>query len=562
MAEIPRYNRPDVEIPTGLRTYIPQGVIDQAGGLALALRSIGGRVKEYEEIEQKKVEATDMLSAQGVLNGIRLGAESDLDVIRRTPGIKSTDLATMGNEVLEKYLGIAQERLGGLRTRAAQLHGLKLLDEWRAGSLVKLGDESDKMFVSEGRGSAITRLSEMERLETTAGDANELKLRTDEIREFLKSITGNLFSAEEAAKMEKESTERVNEYRLRGFIYQDPVNSLNLLADPNVANSLGAGAADRLVRFAETRAAAMRAEQERNDRRSEAEAKRRSEVRATVLTKDILRGKDITADLIADRDLTDNQIRSLTEFQKAYRSGTLDASDPAEHLRWIVASRTGRDPATGQPVKLGDVLAAQGVTAKDKGLLVEKFMDAKESRDSKAQSLRDKHYGRGEQQIKLLLGSDTGLLGAILGGGRRDIINDLNLYTALAEYDAMVERNPGRDPRDIADEVGLKHARALVTRAALGDAKLFVGLGVKDLDDLLARVNSGQIPREQADAMLRLGEFLKFRQQQQGPRPSDQPEETEDQKQRSNLRALSEWLARFMWGSGERRPSVPPPTTR
>lgn len=545
MAEIPKFRRP-TQIPSSQGSRIP---LSAAGGLGDALAGIG---KQLAEIGRKKDESEALTTAQDILNETRLGVESDLDELRRS-GMNSGQFQKDSLQVFKKWQDRASERSGSIKTAEGQGYLARKLGEFSVTTQIALGDEFDKKFRDEQRAGVLMQVPGIEARAIRSRTPEEMQFSVDELRTFLGTHTGYALTVEEATKTYLESVDNIREQRVRDAIMSDPVGGLNLLADSETSKDLKPTQVDRLTRFA---TAQINAAEAAERRREAADARKETLIKKGVessLTRDIVRGKDITQALISPdaRNLDGPTIRALVEFQRAYRTaGAEGPSDPTELLRWRIAARTGRDPDTGNRVRWTDVTKAVGVNSKDKGDLVNKLLDHDERMVDKAVTLRDKRRGRGENQIRLLLSGKDGLLAAITGT-TGEAFNDLNLYESLMEYDAVVDQKQGQDPVDIADEVALKYARNVITRFAGSSQKILEAYGVDSLDDLLDKAESGEMPRAQADKIIRLGKFLK----KADPKPIV-PVEGQDaviEENKGYFKALREW-----WhGPGSGRSTTP-----
>jgi hypothetical protein len=503
MAEIPVYRR-QTQIPSHQGSRIP---LSAAGQFGNALAALGGKLAE---IGKKKDESESLSQAQGILNETRLGVESDLDTLRRT-GANSKQFQKDSLAVFKKWQDHAAERAKELKTPESATYLSQKLGEFSVTTQIALGDEFDKKFRDEARAGVLMQIPEIEARAIRADTPEKMQSAVNELRQFLGTHTGYALTTEEATKTYLESVDNVREQRVRDAIMADPVGGLNLLADSETAQDLKPAQVDRLTRFATAQINAAEAA----ERRKQAEETRQETLKRKTtegaLTRDVVRGRDITGHLIGPqgRDLDGPTIRALVDFQRSYRTArNEEPSDPAELLRWRVAARTGRDPETGRAIKWTDITKAPGLSSKDQGDLVDKLLDRDDRLTDKALTLRDRKRGRGENQIRLLLSGKDGLLAQITGS-TGESFNDLNLYEALMEYDAVVEQRPGIDPVDLADEVATKYARNVITRFAGSSQKILQAYGVSSLDDLLNKAQTGEIPRAQADRILRLGQFLK-----------------------------------------------------
>jgi len=543
MPRVPTYSRP-TEIPSGSGVRIPRSA---SGGFGSALAGLA-------EIGKKKDESESLSTAQDILNETRLGVESDLDELRRS-GMNSGQFQKDSRNVFRKWQDHAQERSKSIKTAEAQGYLAGKLGEFSVTTQIALGDEFDKKFRDEQRAGVLMQVPGIEARAIRATTQTEMDSAIRELKDFLGSHTNYALTQEEATKTYLESVDNVREQRVRDAILADPVGGLNILGSEQ-SQDLKPAQVDRLARFATAQINA----QEAKARRDEAEETRKQtlkkKVSETSFTRDILRGRDVTQKLAGPegRDLDGPSMRALVDFQKSFRTaGAEGPSDPIELLRWRIAARTGRDPASGQRVKWTDITRAD-LNSKDKGDLVDKLLDHEEKTADKALTLRDKRRGRGENQIRLLLSGKDGLLASIIGSGG-DGISDLNLYEALMEYDAHVDQQQTRDPLDIADQVAKQHARAVVSRFAGDTNRLMDGFGVKSLDELMDKVEAGQIPRAQADKILRLGKFLKFRDEKAVPTGPDVNPTVEESK--GYFDAVRRFFSDGLFGPGSQRSKTP-----
>ncbi len=502
MPTIPTF-RQKTEIPSAQGSRIP---LSASGGLGAALANVG---EKLAEIGRKKDESEALTVAQDILNETRFGVESDLDVLRRS-GMNSTQFQQDSLAVFKKWQDHASERAAGIKTPEGANYLARKLGEFSINTQIALGNEFDKKFRDEQRAGVLMQVPEIESRAVRAKTSEEMQGAVDELRTFLGTHTGYALTTEEATKTYLESVDNIREQRMRDAVRADPVGGLNLLSS-DAAADLRPKQVERLTAFATAQITALEAKARREDAEREKEEKLKKKVTEAALTRDIVRQKDITSALLGPeaRDLDGPTIRALVEFQRSYLTAAQEErSDPIELLRWRIASRTGRDPATGQSIRWTDITKAAGINSKDKGDLVDKLLDRNERLAGKAVTEHDRRRIRGDNQLGLLLSGKDGLVAA-LTGSTGDAFNDLNLYEARMEYDAVVTQSPNRDPVDLADEIGMKYARNVINRFVGSSQKILNAYGVQTLEQLLDKAESGQIPREQADKILRLGKLLK-----------------------------------------------------
>jgi hypothetical protein len=388
---------------------------------------------------------------------------------------------------------------------------------------------------------------------TRARTQEEFESARRELHEFLASHTQYALTPEEATKTYLESVDNVREQRVRDAILADPVGGLNILGSDE--SDLKPEQVDRLTRFATAQINAQEAKERRDEADKVRKQKLKSKVEDNALTGDIIRGRDVTQRVLDARDLDGGQKRALLDWQRQYNKAEDSApSDPTELLRWRIAARTGRDPSSGRPVKWTDITKAD-LSSKDKGDLVDKLLDHQDRMSGKFEKLHDQRRTRGDQHIRLMLSGQDGLLAQILGG-TGDAFTDLNMYQAQLEFDGLVRQAPGRDPVDIANEVVFKYARNSIDKFAGSSAKILNAYNVKSVDELLNKVQSGQISREQSDQVLRLGNFLK---EADKPDTPDTPDEPAVDDGSSSFNAVLKYLRESFSGPGAGRSTTPTP---
>lgn len=527
---IQTFRRP-TEIPSAQGSRIP---LSAAGQFGTALAGLG---QKLAEIGKKKDESEALSTAQDVLNESRLGVENDLDELRRS-GMNSTQFQKDSRLVFQKWQERASERSKTIKTPEGRTYLAQKLGEFSVTTQIALGDEFDKKFRDEQRAGVLMQVPGIEARATRARTPEEMQSAVDELRQFLGSHTNYALTQEEATKTYLESVDNIREQRFRDAILADPVSGLNILGSDQ-AKDLNPAQADRLARFATAQINAQEAAARREEAAETRAQTLKKKMSETAFTRDVIRGRDIVQKLAGPegRDLDGPTMRALVDFQRSLRTaGAEGPSDPAELLRWRIAARTGRDPATGQAVKWTDIGKAQGLNSDNKGDLIEKLFDRNEKAQGKAETHWDRRVARGRDQIRLLLSGKDGLL-ATLTGSSGDTFNDLNMYEALTEFDKRTETIGQRNPTDTADEIAFKYAQNVISRFAGSSTKILAAYNVKTLDELLDKAESGEIPRAQADNILRLGQFLKKADQKP---PVTEGEDPVIEEGRGAFRALKE----------------------
>lgn len=553
MAEIPRYVR-NVAIPKALGVRTPESLAPT--GIGQALQMAGKSLSVLGDAQTKRAQTQDIIDAENVLNNTRLGASGELLALGNEK-ISSAQYQERANEIITRRAGEAESALGKLRTAEAYNHGVKLLGSWQVDALMRQAGESDRRFTSEARASVVSTLPTLEENAITAKTEAQMSAAMAEIRTYLSSISDNVYKSDEIAKMMRDSEDRIVETRYRSVIAANPVHGVMFLSDPEASKRIDTKMAERLTAFADAKMRADEAAERRKDADIHRTEKKMNDELDKFYTDKILAGEDITRELQEDRQLTAETKRTLRNFQ--HTLATQGGGDTAEMTRWRVAANTGIDPATNQRITWADIAKAFGVDGKTKGVLIDKFFTEKQQRESKGEALRDRRYSLGKHNIDMLLTpNEGGIFAAMLRGMESGAgLDTLNHYQALLEYDATSREQLDRDPVDIADEIAMRRARTIISKFAGDTSRLFHGYGVTSFEDLMAKVKSGQISRQQADAVLRLGEFLKFRDKAIVKPTPEAPTTTEQERGRSAFDAFMEFM-RGAWGgpgTGERTPT-------
>jgi hypothetical protein len=348
-----------------------------------------------------------------------------------------------------------------------------------------------------------------------APNSVEADLATADLRDHIRSNTGTIITAENAAKLLRSSLQDVNFQRGLVLAQDNPTKILSdIRAGKGIANSLDPEQQRKLQVFAESREAMLTNRRLAEEKRKEREINQLRDQVSIGLFQQVVQGKDISGTLLRiGPSLGFKRLKEMTNINKDMVESRIggNKTDPNTFKRVKEAVEFGFDPLTGDPTSLEFVRKFRdNFSAKDYGALLTSLRGRQDRVAAQGEKQRDRDMKDGLGIIKNALGIDA-------LGLRRDETKDFLLLEATRQFRERTAADPDADPIQVAREVAFTAALAVGKRLRVRTEVVARSTGYftdkleLDKERLAKDVNAGVVTRRFALELEQLARFLKAR---------------------------------------------------